>query len=51
MGWDASIVVGAAPPCDDGAVSQVWVSIVPTVDVAGGRVVLDPPDGLLDPQD
>jgi 16S rRNA processing protein RimM len=26
-------------------------AIVPTVDVAGGRVVLDPPDGLLDPQD
>ncbi len=24
-------------------------AIVPTVDVAGGRVVLDPPDGLLDP--
>lgn len=24
--------------------------IVPTVDVAGGRVVLDPPDGLLDPE-
>ncbi|NUT35155.1 MAG: ribosome maturation factor RimM [Hamadaea sp.] len=23
-------------------------SIVPTVDVAGGRVVIDPPDGLLD---
>ncbi|OLR91539.1 ribosome maturation factor RimM [Actinokineospora bangkokensis] len=23
--------------------------IVPTVDVAGGRVVLDPPEGLLDP--
>lgn len=26
-------------------------AIVPTVDLAGGRVVLDPPDGLLDPQD
>jgi 16S rRNA processing protein RimM len=25
-------------------------AIVPTVDVAGGRVVLDPPDGLLDPE-
>jgi 16S rRNA processing protein RimM len=24
-------------------------AIVPTVDVAGGRVVLDPPEGLLDP--
>ena len=23
-------------------------AIVPTVDVAGGRVVLDPPEGLLD---
>jgi 16S rRNA processing protein RimM len=23
--------------------------IVPTVDVDGGRVVLDPPEGLLDP--
>lgn len=26
-------------------------AIVPTVDLAGGRVVLDPPDGLLDPTD
>jgi 16S rRNA processing protein RimM len=25
-------------------------AIVPTVDLAGGRVVLDPPDGLLDPE-
>jgi 16S rRNA processing protein RimM len=24
-------------------------AIVPTVDVAGGRVVLTPPEGLLDP--
>ncbi|MEQ3554839.1 ribosome maturation factor RimM [Pseudonocardia nematodicida] len=26
-------------------------AIVPTVDLDGGRVVLDPPDGLLDPED
>lgn len=25
-------------------------AIVPTVDVAGGRIVLDPPEGLLDPE-
>lgn len=26
-------------------------AIVPTVDLAGGRIVLDPPEGLLDPQE
>lgn len=26
-------------------------ALVPTVDLAGGRIVLDPPDGLLDPED
>jgi 16S rRNA processing protein RimM len=34
----------------DGEVLVPFVSaIVPTVDLAGGRVVLDPPEGLLDP--
>jgi 16S rRNA processing protein RimM len=38
---------------DGGAAGELLVpfvtAIVPTVDVAGGRVVLDPPDGLFDP--
>ena len=36
---------------DGGEALVPFVSaIVPTVDLAGGRVVLDPPEGLLDPE-
>ena len=38
---------------DGGPLGELLVpfvkAIVPTVDVAGGRVVLDPPEGLFDP--
>ncbi|WP_433799371.1 ribosome maturation factor RimM [Actinomycetospora sp. CA-084318] len=57
-------VVGTITAVDHGAGGELLVidrdgsellvpfvrAIVPTVDVAGGRVVLDPPDGLLDPE-
>ena len=37
-------------PPDGGELLVPFVTaIVPTVDLAGGRVVLDPPEGLLDP--
>jgi 16S rRNA processing protein RimM len=38
-----------APPHGGELLVPFVKAIVPTVDVAGGRVVLDPPDGLLDP--
>ncbi|MDL5155974.1 ribosome maturation factor RimM [Actinomycetospora termitidis] len=57
-------VVGTVTAVDHGAGGDLLVvdrpgsellvpfvrAIVPTVDVAGGRVVLDPPEGLLDPE-
>ncbi|MCD2191671.1 ribosome maturation factor RimM [Actinomycetospora soli] len=57
-------VVGTVTAVDHGAGGELLVidrdgsellvpfvrAIVPTVDVPGGRVVLDPPDGLLDPE-
>ncbi|MDQ4118322.1 MAG: ribosome maturation factor RimM, partial [Actinomycetota bacterium] len=33
----------------DDALVPFVTAIVPTVDLAGGRIVLDPPEGLLDP--
>jgi 16S rRNA processing protein RimM len=57
-------VIGTVTAVDHGAGGELLVvdregtellvpfvrAIVPTVDVPGGRVVLDPPDGLLDPE-
>ncbi|GAA4847006.1 ribosome maturation factor RimM [Actinomycetospora corticicola] len=57
-------VIGTVTAVDHGAGGETLVvdregtellvpfvlAIVPTVDVAGGRVVLDPPEGLLDPE-
>ncbi|MEJ2868539.1 ribosome maturation factor RimM [Actinomycetospora sp. OC33-EN08] len=57
-------VVGTVTAVDHGAGGELLVidradgellvpfvrAIVPTVDIAGGRVVLDPPEGLLDPE-
>jgi 16S rRNA processing protein RimM len=37
------------PPEGDDLLVPFVTAIVPTVDLAGGRVVLDPPEGLFDP--
>ncbi len=36
---------------EDDALVPFVTAIVPTVDLPGGRIVLDPPEGLLDPVD
>jgi 16S rRNA processing protein RimM len=46
-GPGGDLLVLARPPLPDALVPFV-TAIVPTVDVAGGRVVLTPPEGLLD---
>ncbi|BBG00668.1 MULTISPECIES: ribosome maturation factor RimM [Pseudonocardia] len=47
-GPGGSLLVVRRPAGHDALVPFVG-AIVPTVDLEGGRVVLDPPDGLLDP--
>ncbi|MEV1291794.1 ribosome maturation factor RimM [Pseudonocardia sp. NPDC049635] len=47
-GPGGSLLVVRRPAGHDALVPFVG-AIVPTVDLAGGRVVLDPPEGLLDP--
>ncbi len=47
LGQGGDLLVLARDGAPDALVPFVH-AIVPTVDVAGGRVVLDPPDGLLD---
>ncbi|ANY08263.1 ribosome maturation factor RimM [Pseudonocardia sp. HH130630-07] len=49
-GPGGSLLVVARPAGHEAMVPFV-AAIVPEVDVAGGRIVLDPPDGLLDPED
>jgi 16S rRNA processing protein RimM len=49
-GPGGELLVLDRPDADDALVPFVS-AIVPTVDVAGGRIVLDPPEGLLDPVD
>ncbi|MEJ8279189.1 ribosome maturation factor RimM [Pseudonocardia spirodelae] len=49
-GPGGSLLVVRRPAGHDALVPFVE-AIVPTVDLDGGRVVLDPPEGLLDPQD
>ncbi|MBC3190764.1 ribosome maturation factor RimM [Pseudonocardia sp. C8] len=48
-GPGGSLLVVRRPAGHDALVPFVG-AIVPTVDLAGGRVVLDPPEGLLDPE-
>lgn len=49
-GPGGELLVLSRPGADDALVPFV-TAIVPTVDVPGGRIVLDPPEGLLDPVD
>ena len=49
-GPGGELLVLDRPDADDALVPFV-TAIVPTVDVPGGRIVLDPPEGLLDPVD
>ncbi len=49
-GPGGDLLVLRRPDADDALVPFV-TAIVPTVDLPGGRIVLDPPEGLLDPVD
>jgi 16S rRNA processing protein RimM len=49
-GPGGELLVLDRPDADDALVPFV-TAIVPTVDVPGGRIVVDPPEGLLDPVD
>lgn len=48
-GQDLLVVSGAGPQAGTEVLVPFVAAIVPEVDVAGGRLVIDPPPGLLDP--
>jgi len=50
-GQDLLVVAGAGSRAGAEIMVPFVTEIVPEVDVAGGRIVIDPPAGLLDPQD
>ena len=50
-GQDLLVVTGAGRREDAEILVPFVTELVPEVDVAGGRIVIDPPAGLLDPQD
>jgi 16S rRNA processing protein RimM len=50
-GQDLLVVAGAGPRAGMEIMIPFVAPIVPEVDLAAGRLVIDPPAGLLDPQD
>ena len=44
------VVEGSEPSPGAEILVPFVAAIVPEVDVAGGRLVIDPPDGLIDPE-
>jgi 16S rRNA processing protein RimM len=50
-GQDLLVVAGAGTRAGTEIMIPFVAPIVPEVDLAGGRIVIDPPAGLLDPQD
>jgi len=50
-GQDLLVVAGAGSRAGAEIMIPFVTEIVPEVDVPGGRLVVDPPAGLLDPQD
>jgi 16S rRNA processing protein RimM len=50
-GQDLLVVAGAGRRAGTEIMVPFVAELVPEVDVAGGRIVIDPPAGLLDPQD
>ncbi|HEU5416216.1 MAG TPA: ribosome maturation factor RimM [Streptosporangiaceae bacterium] len=50
-GQDLLVITGAGPRSGAEILVPFVAALVPEVDVAGGRLVIDPPRGLLDPGD
>jgi 16S rRNA processing protein RimM len=50
-GQDLLVVAGAGERAGAEIMVPFVAELVPEVDLAGGRIVIDPPAGLLDPQD
>jgi 16S rRNA processing protein RimM len=50
-GQDLLVVAGAGQRVGTEIMVPFVAELVPEVDLAGGRIVIDPPAGLLDPQD
>jgi 16S rRNA processing protein RimM len=51
FGQDLLVVAGAGQRAGTEIMVPFVAELVPQVDLAGGRIVIDPPTGLLDPQD
>jgi 16S rRNA processing protein RimM len=50
-GQDLLVITGKGPRSGAEILVPFVAALVPEVDVAGGRLVIDPPRGLLDPDD
>jgi 16S rRNA processing protein RimM len=50
-GQDLLVIAGQGPRAGAQILVPFVAALVPEVDVAGGRLVIDPPPGLLDPDD
>jgi 16S rRNA processing protein RimM len=50
-GQDLLVIAGTGPRAGAEIMVPFVTELVPEVDLAGGRLVIDPPAGLLDPQD
>ena len=50
-GQDLLVIAGDGPRSGAEILVPFVTAIVPEVDVAGGRLVIDPPPGLLDPDE
>jgi 16S rRNA processing protein RimM len=50
-GQDLLVIAGDGPRSGAEILIPFVTALVPEVDVAGGRVVIDPPPGLLDPDE